>query len=49
MNRDMTFLLQNGPESVGELISMVNKIPKQLKWVVLMLAGGHFAAAVFDG
>ena len=42
-------IFQNAPESEEALLSLVNAVQKQSKWMILMLAGGHFAGAVFDG
>ena len=30
-------------------INSIYLLPKRLKWAIMMLGGGHFAAAVFDG
>ncbi|XP_005091111.1 ankyrin repeat and zinc finger domain-containing protein 1 [Aplysia californica] len=32
-----------------ELVKTVTKLPKQTKWIILMVSAGHFAGAVFHG
>ncbi|KAK2158961.1 hypothetical protein LSH36_161g07002 [Paralvinella palmiformis] len=31
------------------LVTMVREVPQEMMWLIIMLAGGHFAAAVFRG
>jgi hypothetical protein len=40
---------KNIPEEEIELINKLKKLPEESLWMILMTAGGHFAAAVFDG
>lgn len=37
------------PETCSQLISAIGDVPRQMQWAVLMVGGGHFAAAVFNG
>lgn len=37
------------PETSAQLISAIGDVPRQMQWAVLMVGGGHFAAAVFNG
>uniref|UniRef100_A0A023GCX6 VLRF1 domain-containing protein n=1 Tax=Amblyomma triste TaxID=251400 RepID=A0A023GCX6_AMBTT len=40
---------QAAPETCAQLISAIGDVPRQMQWAVLMVGGGHFAAAVFNG
>ena len=33
----------------GDWLNSIYRLPKRLNWAILMLGGGHFAAAVFNG
>jgi len=35
--------------SGNELTQRIEQLPVNMNWAVLMLSGGHFAAAVFKG
>ncbi|XP_049269578.1 ankyrin repeat and zinc finger domain-containing protein 1 isoform X1 [Rhipicephalus sanguineus] len=37
------------PDNCVQLISAVGDVPRKMQWAVLMVGGGHFAAAVFNG
>jgi len=39
---------RDSPSSQSELLSLVRGMPGHMTWSVIMLAGGHFAAAIFD-
>lgn len=43
------FLHQNPPSTVAGLLKMALDAVTYSRVAVIMLAGGHFAAAVFDG
>ncbi|XP_070566888.1 tRNA endonuclease ANKZF1-like [Ptychodera flava] len=40
---------KNVPVTQNELIYKTETLTQQMKWCVLMVAGGHFAGAIFDG
>ncbi|PIK54085.1 putative ankyrin repeat and zinc finger domain-containing protein 1-like [Apostichopus japonicus] len=45
-------LLQSKKEGLltqSELVSRTTELPYKLQWAILMTAGGHFAAAIFNG
>jgi len=35
--------------SGDELTRRIEQLPLNMRWAILMLSGGHFAAAVFNG
>ncbi|CAN7997022.1 unnamed protein product [Ixodes hexagonus] len=37
------------PATFSQLVSAISEIPKKMQWAILMVGGGHFAAAVFNG
>lgn len=37
------------PDNCVQLISAIGEVPLKMQWAVLMVGGGHFAAAVFNG
>lgn len=37
------------PDNCAQLISAIGDVPRKMQWAVLMVGGGHFAAAVFNG
>ncbi|XP_022085556.1 ankyrin repeat and zinc finger domain-containing protein 1-like isoform X2 [Acanthaster planci] len=37
------------PTTQQELIAMATRLPVRMKWLILMIGGGHFAGAIFDG
>uniref|UniRef100_A0A224YZN2 Protein containing RGS domain n=1 Tax=Rhipicephalus zambeziensis TaxID=60191 RepID=A0A224YZN2_9ACAR len=37
------------PDNCVQLISAIGEVPRKMQWAVLMVGGGHFAAAVFNG
>ncbi|KAL1417516.1 hypothetical protein MTO96_000613 [Rhipicephalus appendiculatus] len=37
------------PDNCVQLISAIGEVPQKMQWAVLMVGGGHFAAAVFNG
>ncbi|KAM7302067.1 ankyrin repeat and zinc finger domain-containing protein 1 [Ixodes scapularis] len=37
------------PATFSQLISAIIEVPKKMQWAILMVGGGHFAAAVFNG
>lgn len=39
---------KNQPASMNDLVTIATNVPHHLTWAVLMAAGGHFAAAIFD-
>ena len=41
--------MQNVPEFESDLLSLAETLPKHDTWTIIMLAAGHFAAAVFKG
>ena len=41
--------LQQVPGSEEELCWGAQRLPRQLKWTILMESGGHFAGAIFSG
>ena len=46
----MHHVLQGKELSSGDELSHgIEQLPLNMRWAVLMLSGGHFAAAVFNG
>ncbi|XP_047112959.1 ankyrin repeat and zinc finger domain-containing protein 1-like [Schistocerca piceifrons] len=37
------------PDNIHDLVSLANNSLKKTTWAVIMLGGGHFAAAIFEG
>ncbi|XP_038045046.1 ankyrin repeat and zinc finger domain-containing protein 1-like [Patiria miniata] len=37
------------PTTQQELVAMATQLPIRMRWLVLMIGGGHFAGAIFDG
>ncbi|XP_046452229.1 ankyrin repeat and zinc finger domain-containing protein 1-like [Daphnia pulex] len=37
------------PNSDTELLQLIQSLPKQNMWAIIMLGGGHFAAAIYQG
>jgi len=35
--------------SGDELTHRITQLPLNMRWAILMMSGGHFAAAVFNG
>lgn len=42
-------MFQTECPSEDQLVSMVKQLPAQDTWMIIMLGGGHMAAAVFKG
>lgn len=40
---------KNTPDHQRDLLSLIQAVPLQMKWAVIIMGGGHFAAAIFDG
>lgn len=40
---------QKSTSNEEELIQLIQNLPKQNMWAIIMLGGGHFAAAVYQG
>ena len=45
----LCLLQKNVPTSSEVMVSLLQKLPTSSYWIILMTAGGHFAAAVFRG
>ena len=41
--------LQKPPKCDEELLDLIYQLPNRSKWAVVMLGGGHFAAAIYNG
>ncbi|XP_023217531.1 ankyrin repeat and zinc finger domain-containing protein 1-like isoform X2 [Centruroides sculpturatus] len=39
---------QNVPKNQRDLLNMVTAIPNQMYWAIILIGGGHFAAAVYN-
>ncbi|XP_022238619.1 ankyrin repeat and zinc finger domain-containing protein 1-like isoform X2 [Limulus polyphemus] len=37
------------PHCQKDLVSLASQLPSQMKWLIILVGGGHFAAAVFNG
>lgn len=42
-------MFQEIPDVDNKIVAQALDIGKQLPWTVIMIGGGHFAAAVFKG
>lgn len=42
-------LFQKPPSSDTELLQLIQSLPNQNMWAIIMLGGGHFAAAIYQG
>merc|ERR1712083_178253 len=40
---------RNMPDTPSDLVSLAASLPSASRWVIIMAAGGHFAAAVYNG
>ncbi|XP_033639466.1 ankyrin repeat and zinc finger domain-containing protein 1-like [Asterias rubens] len=49
VHRCILYGKKNAPATQQELVAMAMQIPTRMKWLILMIGGGHFAGAVFDG
>lgn len=39
---------QNSPTTKDTLVAMLNRIPEESTWAVILVGGGHFAAGIFE-
>ncbi|XP_071803263.1 tRNA endonuclease ANKZF1-like [Asterias amurensis] len=49
VHRCILYGKKNAPATQQELVAMAMQLPTRMKWLILMIGGGHFAGAVFDG
>lgn len=47
--RAVVYSSKNIPEEKATLMNRLSNLTEESSWVILMTAGGHFAAAVFEG
>ncbi|ELU10697.1 hypothetical protein CAPTEDRAFT_99754 [Capitella teleta] len=47
--RCLLYSKKNAPETQSDLLQLVKNLPSQRTWCLLMMSGGHFAAAIFEG